>query len=86
MELSAVITQLATRLVARRQRFGLGHDVQHDCTRLEHFDVVILVGRDLPEGLPLAIARRRLNLRIDQDRMVGQFRLFQRPADPEVPP
>jgi hypothetical protein len=40
----------------------------------------------LPEGLPLAIARRRLNLRIDQDRMVGQFRLFQRPADPEVPP
>src|SRR5207244_1816877 len=44
------------RFVARRQRFGLGRDVQHDGARLEQLDGLVPIGRHLAEGVPCPIA------------------------------
>ena len=72
------------RRVAGRQRLGPGGQMQHDSAGLEHLDLVVAVGRTLAKGLPLAIALRRLDGRVDQGDGVIKSRLLQRPADAQV--
>ncbi len=71
--------------IDRHQDLGPLGDVQDDRPGFEHRDAVRFECRHLREGLMLAIGVRLLLLLCDQPRFVGDPRLFQRPADAQVP-
>ena len=71
--------------IARRQRFGLLGDVEHDGARLEQLQFVRLDRRDLAKRLQRTIARARLILRTNQALAIGDARFFQRPPESRAP-